>query len=122
MRTWSGEPRCNLRDEDRIRFQHMIDAAETVARFVDGRERADLDSDQMLFFAVVRAIEVLGEAASRISEEAKADFVEVPWVSVVGMRNRLVHGYFDINADLVWKTATTEIPALITPLRRAIGS
>ena len=93
-----------------------------MARFVYGRERADLDSDQMLFCAVVRAIEVLGEAASRISEEAKADFVEVPWVSVVGMRNRLVHGYFDINADLVWKTATTEIPALITPLRRAIGS
>jgi hypothetical protein len=73
----------------------MIDAAETLAAFVHGREPQDLASDRMLLFAVVRAIEILGEAASHLSTETQAGIPDVPWASVVGMRNRLIHGYFD---------------------------
>jgi len=60
----------------------------------------------MLLFAVVRAIEVLGEAANRISEETHADHAEIPWKAIIGMRNRLIHGYFNINVQIVWETAT----------------
>jgi uncharacterized protein with HEPN domain len=95
----------------------MIDAADAMAAFVAGRAREDLESDQMLLFAVVRAIEVLGEAASRVSADVRESAPEVPWAAIVAMRNRLIHGYFDVDATLVWKTATEEIPDLLPKLR-----
>jgi uncharacterized protein with HEPN domain len=90
--------------EDRLRLSHMIDAAESVLSFMAGRQRSDLDDDRMLLFAVVRAIEVIGEAASKVSEEFRAISPGVPWKAIVGMRNRLIHGYFDIDTEIVWKT------------------
>ena len=71
----------------------------------------------MLLFAVVRAIEVVGEAASKVTDETKATSPAIPWASIVGMRNRLIHGYFDIDSDVVWKTVTEEIPALHRSLK-----
>jgi len=99
----------------------MIDAAETVGAFMAGRGRAELDSNRMLLFAVVRAIEVLGEAAARVSDETRQAAPGVPWNAIVGMRNRLVHGYFNIDVDIVWKTVSSEIPALL-PKLRALGT
>ena len=95
----------------------MIEAAESAINFVTGRHRADLDSDQMLLFALVRAIEVLGEAAARISATTREAAAEIPWNLVVSMRNRLVHAYFDVDNEVVWKTATQELPALLPTLR-----
>ena len=91
----------------------MIEAAEAVGRFVAGRRRADLDSDMMLMFALARAVEIIGEAASRVSLEARSATPSVPWLAIIAMRNRLVHAYFDIDHDILWKTATEEVPALI---------
>ena len=70
----------------------------------------------MLLFAIVRAIEVLGEAASRVSIETREQAADVPWAAIVSMRNRLIHGYFDIDPALVWKTATEEVPDLLPRL------
>ena len=106
-----------MRDEDRIRILHMIEAAESALSFVAGRERADLDRDRMLLFGVVRAIEVIGEAAGRVSEDTRIIASEIPWTAIVSMRNRLIHAYFDIDRDIVWQTVTEEIPALLPSLR-----
>ncbi len=100
----------------------MIDAAESVGQFMAGRQRVDLDRDRMLLFAVVRAIEVIGEAASRVSDETRAANPAIPWSAIVGMRNRLVHGYFDIDTEIVWKTATGELADLLPRLRALIGN
>lgn len=105
--------------EDAIRIGHMIEAAEAAEGFIAGRQRSDLDSDRMLLFALVRAIEVIGEAASKLSPSARAAMPSVPWKSVVAMRHRLVHAYFDIDATILWKTATEEIPPLLSLLRAA---
>jgi len=78
----------------------MIEAAETVGAFVAARHRADLDTGRMLLFALVRAVEIIGEAASRLSAEARAAAPAVPWVQITGMRNRLIHAYFDIDHDV----------------------
>jgi len=109
-----------MSDEDRVRILHMLEAAETVAEFLETRSREDLDRDRMLLFAVVRAIEILGEAASKISLETRATAPQVPWGAIISMRNRLIHGYFDTDTAIVWKTATTEIPALF-PILRALA-
>lgn len=103
--------------EDQIRVQHMIDAAESAAQFLDGRQRCDLDSDRMLLFAVVRSIEIIGEAAGRVSMETRETSLEIPWNAIISMRNRLIHGYFDIDTEVVWKTVTEELPTLLRQLR-----
>ena len=107
-----------MRDEDRVRLGHMIGAAEDAMNFVAGRQRAELDTNRMLVFAVVRAIAILGEAASKISEEARSANGAIPWKAIIGMRNRLVHAYFDINTQTVWETVTVEIPEILPLLKQ----
>lgn len=92
-----------MQDEDRIRLLHMVEAAETAQDFISGRKREDLDTDRMLLFALVRAIELIGEAAGRVSESTRAAASDVPWALIVSMRNRLIHAYFDIDRDILWK-------------------
>jgi uncharacterized protein with HEPN domain len=70
----------------------------------------------MLLFALVRAVEIIGEAASRVSEPTRAALPAAPWNQMAAMRNRLIHAYFDVNRDVVWQTAIEEIPALVTVL------
>jgi uncharacterized protein with HEPN domain len=95
----------------------MIEAAETVQTFITGRRRADLDTDRMLLFALTRAIEIIGEAASKVTEETRALVPSVPWLRIVAMRNRLIHAYFNIDRDILWKTASEEIPPLLSLLQ-----
>jgi uncharacterized protein with HEPN domain len=98
--------------EDRVRILHMIEAADAIAHFLMDRRREELDADLMLLFALVRAIEVFGEAAAKVSASTKASTLEIPWPQIVAMRNRLIHAYFDVDRDILWKAATEEVPAL----------
>jgi uncharacterized protein with HEPN domain len=102
-----------MRDEDRVRVLHMIEAGETVEQFLAGRSRDDLARDRMLLFAVVQALQILGEAASKISSEARAATPEVPWSVIISMRNRLIHGYSDIDPEVVWTTAAADVPGVV---------
>lgn len=106
--------------DDRLRLRHVVDALNSAIRFARGRDRRDLDSDEMLLFALVRAIEIAGEAASRISAETRAELTELPWESMIGMRNRLVHAYFDINHDILWTTVTEAAPPLAERIRKLL--
>lgn len=74
----------------------------------------------MLLFALVRAVEVVVEAASRVTEDSRLSAPQVPWPMIVSMRNRLIHAYFDINHDVLWRTATDELPRLVPLLRAAL--
>lgn len=108
-----------MADDDRVRLRHMVEAAESAVRFAAGRKRSDLDTDQMLSFALMRAIEIVGEAASKVSDEYRAVHGAIPWKAIIGTRNRLVHAYFDIDADILWVAVTVEMPALLAQLREA---
>jgi len=105
-----------MRPDDRIRLRHMIDAAEAALGFAAGRTRSDLESNQMLLFALVRAFSVVGEAAARLSEEGRAAAPDVPWRQIVAMRNRLIHAYFDIDRDILWTAIRDELPDLLARL------
>jgi uncharacterized protein with HEPN domain len=98
--------------DDAERLRHIRDAVEKVYDFVRDRRKSDLDGDAMLLFALVRAIEVIGEAAVHLSLPFREQHPEIPWTKVIGMRNRLIHGYFDVDANVVWDTATVDIPEL----------
>lgn len=71
----------------------------------------------MLSFAIVRAIEIIGEAAGKITPEGRAGFTGLPWLSIIAMRNRLIHAYFVIDLDRVWETVTDDLPPLMAALR-----
>jgi uncharacterized protein with HEPN domain len=103
--------------DDTVRIQHMIDAIEAAVRFARGRSRSDLDRDEMLLFALVRAVEIVGEAAGKLSGEGRAQMPQVPWSAVIGMRNRLVHAYFDVDRDILWTTVTEAMPSLLAQLK-----
>jgi len=110
-----------LHAEDLIRLQHMRDAAESALRFVRGRKRQDLDDDEMLLFALVRAVEIIGEAATRVSADTRAVMADIPWNIIVGMRHRLVHAYFDIDRGILWETVQKSLPPLLDQLRSALS-
>jgi uncharacterized protein with HEPN domain len=94
----------------------MREAASAALAFTAAKDRASLDADLQLQFALVRALEIIREAAARLTEETRAAHPEIPWVNIVGMRNRLVHGYFDVDLDIVWRTVSEYLPPLIDAL------
>lgn len=106
---------------DVIRLRHMIDAIDEAMAFVQGKDRKSLDQDRMLVLALIKDIEIVGEAASRVSKETQQATPEIPWASITGMRNRLIHAYFDINLDILWQTVSTDLPELAKVLAEAIA-
>jgi uncharacterized protein with HEPN domain len=98
----------------------MLEAAHTCLQFGVGKGRVDFEKDQMLSFAVIRALEIFGEAASRISNDLQKKHPHIPWRAIVGMRNRLIHVYFDIDYDIVWEAISNEIPLIIPKLEKLI--
>jgi len=110
-----------LPKDDRIRLQHMFDAARRAVRLAVARRREDLEAeDNPLADALVRLISVVGEAANKVSLGTRSELGRIPWTNVVGMRNRLIHGYFDINLDILWATVQDSLPPLIQSLEEAL--
>lgn len=107
-----------MRKDDAIRLRHMLDASMEILSFVQGIERSSLDTDRKLSLALIRSVEVVGEAASKISQECREEFPNMPWASMVAMRNRLIHAYFEIDLDVLWETITEDIPSLVAELEK----
>jgi uncharacterized protein with HEPN domain len=99
----------------------MLDAAREAISFATGRSRQDLDQDRMRALALVKCIEIIGEAAATMSDEARAEYPQIPWRSIVAMRNRLIHAYFNIDLDRVWDTVVDDLPELLAALDPPAG-
>lgn len=99
----------------------MLDAAREALSFVEGRTREDLGHDRMLLLSLVKEIEIVGEAANRISAETKAGASGVPWTKLTAMRNRLTHGYFDWELETIWSTVKLDLPVLVRELENALA-
>ena len=106
--------------DDDVRIRHILDAAHEALSFLEGRQRTDLDTDRKLNLSLVRLLEIIGEAARGISPEFRELHPEVAWKKIIGMRDRLVHGYFDVNLDVVWETVSEDLPVLIAQLKMII--
>lgn len=111
----------SLPEKDEVRLRHMLEASEQALQFAHGRKRADLDADAMLRFAMSHAITIVGEAASKVSEPTRAALPGIPWPAIVGMRHRLVHAYFDVDADVLWKSTNESLPGLVQQLKAALA-
>lgn len=104
-------------------LRHMADAARKTESYIEGMEKADFLADERTQQAVILNLVIIGEAATRLLQ-SHIDFLDrypdVPWKSMKGMRNRIAHGYFDINLSVVWETARTALPELLTRLPAVI--
>ncbi len=110
-----------MRKDDTIRLRHMLDAAQEAIEFAQGHTRAHLDGDRKLVLALVKDIEIIGEAAYQVSPTTREQLPGIPWDDIIGMRHRLVHAYFDINLDILWRTVQDDLPPLLEKLREILG-
>ena len=109
------------RHSDSTRLQHMLDHAREACEMVQGRRREELDSDRMLELSLVRLVEIVGEAATRVSEEGQKRYPSIPWRQACAMRNRLVHGYDKVDLNVLWDTIQDDLPPLIAELERILS-
>lgn len=110
-----------MNESDVIRLRHKLDAAREALSFIAGRSSEDLNRDRMLVLALVKEIEIIGEAASRISDESRKALPRIPWPKIIAMRNRLIHAYADVDLSIVWDTLTGALPELLRELEIALA-
>jgi uncharacterized protein with HEPN domain len=94
----------------------MLDHAREAVLMTQGKTRADIDTDRQLNLALVRLLEIIGEAAARTSEEDRARYRTIPWPEIISLRNRLIHGYDSVDFDILWNIITKDLPPLIEKL------
>ncbi|GAB5411222.1 MAG: DUF86 domain-containing protein [Chlamydiales bacterium] len=99
-----------MESKDLLRLKHMLDSTDAVLAFSKGKRKESLKKDRLYQSAVLRELEIIGEAAGRISEKTKKKFPQLPSKVLVGMRNRLIHAYFDVDLDIIWTTIREDIP------------
>jgi len=108
--------------DDNSRMRHMLEAAEKALRFVEEKTRCDLNEDEILCLALLRLLEIIGEAAVRVSQTTRDRHSEIPWPKIVGMRNRLVHGYDQIDLEVLWQTLDQDLKPLINSLKEILSA
>ena len=109
-----------MQRDDTIRTLHILEAARKALHFVENRTRDDLDKDEMLAISLVHLLEIVGEAANGVSADFREQHPDIPWKKMIELRNRLIHGYFDINLDIVWDTVLEDLPPLIAAIEKII--
>ena len=103
-----------------VRLRHMLDAAREAQQMAKGKSRADLDTDRPLNLSLVRLLEIVGEAAARVPEKERERYPGIPWPQIVGLRNRLIHGYDNVDFDILWQIVVQDLPPLIGELEKIL--
>jgi uncharacterized protein with HEPN domain len=106
--------------EEAARLRHMLDAAREAVGFANGRSRSDLHADRGLQLILTRLLEIVGEAANRVPPAVRDRHSEISWSEAIAIRNRLIHGYEDVDLDIVWQTVNEDLPKLVAALEKAI--
>ena len=109
------------RHSDFIRLRHMLDHAREAVTLFHGKTRVDLANTRLLQLGLVRLVEIIGEAAARVSNDMQARHTSIPWEDVVGMRNKLIHGYDQVDLGVLWDTVIDDLPPLTRELETVLS-
>lgn len=107
-------------DKDAASLQHTLDHSREALVLVKDKSRRELDDDRVLGLALVRLLEIIGEAASRVSETTRNRYPEVPWAQIISLRNRLIHGYDSVDMDILWAILKNDIAPLVRQLQKIV--
>jgi uncharacterized protein with HEPN domain len=108
------------RHDVRISLAPMRDHAKEALAIARGKTRGDLDSNRMLNLSLVKLLEIVGEAANRVSTEERAKYVQIPWPQLITLRHWLIHGYDQVDFDILWEIITVDLPSLVVELERIV--
>ena len=103
-----------------VYLQDMLHAVEKARSFTQGMDPADFANNEEKIFAVIRALEILGEAAKHVPESIQKEYPGVPWRTIAGTRDKLIHAYFDVHVQRLWTTVEQDLPPLQTALTKII--
>jgi uncharacterized protein with HEPN domain len=101
-------------------LRDILNNAEKASDFVKGMTREEFLRDEKTIFAVIRALEIVGEASKKIPGEVRDKYPGVPWREMTGVRDKLIHDYFGVNQAVIWKTVTEDVPKLIQLVKQVI--
>ena len=107
--------------DDASGLRHMLDHAREATALVQNMSRDDLHANRVLSLALVRLLEIVGEAATRVSEELRAQHSQIAWRQIISLRNRLIHGYDAVDLDILWQILHEDVPQLVSDLERLIS-
>jgi len=108
--------------DDKIFLLHILEAIEKIEKFVKDVDYDDFLENDLVQSAVIRQIEIIGEAASKLSSNLRKKYSEIPWQDIIGMRHKLIHGYFGVDVDVVWETIKKDVPKLKKDVERILKS
>ena len=109
------------RRDDKVSLLDMLLYAREAVAVSGQTSREDFREDRVVQLAMQKLVEIVGEAANRVSEKTQQGRPEIPWPQIIGMRNRLIHGYDEVNLDILWKIVETDLPPLIQQLEDIVG-
>jgi uncharacterized protein with HEPN domain len=109
------------RHDPNLALRQILAHAQEAVTIAEGRTRNDLDLDRLLNLALTRLVEIIGEAANRVPENVQVRYPQLPWLEMIGARNRLIHGYDSVDFDILWAIITDDLPGLIRQLESILS-
>lgn len=110
-----------MKRDDSVYLAHILISISKIIRYSENKDYVDFMRDEMLQDAVIRQVQVIGEASIRVGAEIKRKHKEIPWIDIKGMRNKLVHDYFGVDVDEVWKVVQKDLPILKEQIKKLLG-
>lgn len=111
-----------MKKDDSIYLRHIIDAFMQIEDYMDGVSHDEFFSDKLRQDGVIRQLEIMGEAARNVSEDLRNEYPQIPWRQMIGLRNRMIHAYFNVNLQIVWEIVQGDIPDLKRETNRILDN
>ncbi len=109
-----------MKRDDTVYLAHMLMSISKIMRYSEGKNYSDFIQNEMLQDALIHQVQIIGEASSRVATEIKKKYKEIPWIDIKNMRNKLVHDYFGVDIDEVWKVVQKDLPDLRQQIKKVL--